>query len=220
MVGQEDEGGVDRGLGHGARRRGEARGEARRDGGVPVAVVGGVRADRGDQRGRRTACRPRHGRRPQVGAERVVGAGHHQRPAHAVEGLDERAGAEVGRVPVAALLGFDPPEELGDLLEAGALCQLGRALPPVQRPELLVELGHGGGDGGEPGRGLPAAPAPRGQDLDVGQVEQAAPGSGVAVRLQQAAADVGVKGRHLDAEAAGRLLGGEHAFHPVDFILT
>jgi len=182
-------------------------------------VVGGTFPDRGDQRGSRASCRVRHCRRPQVGTEGIGRAAHHQGPAHAVKGVDERAGPEVGRAPV-GVWGPGLPQELGDVLEAGPGGQLGGALPAVKRPELLVELGHGCRDGGEPGRGLPAAPAPDGQRLDVGQVEQAAPGAGVAVGLEQAAADVGVEGRHLDPEAAGRLLGGEHAFHRVEFILT
>ena len=213
VVGQQDEGRVDRLDRHGARRGGEARREPCGDGCVAVPVARAV-TDSVDQRGRRPPGGPGHGRRPQIGAETVGGAAQHQRPAHAVEGVNERAAPEVGRVPVALVLGPGLPEELGHVLEARSCRQLRRALPAVERTELLVELGHGRRDRREPRRGLAAAPAPRRQRLDVGKVEQAAPGVGVAVRLEEPAADVGIERRHLDPETAGRLLGREHSFHP------
>ena len=83
----------------------------------------------------------------------------------------------------------------------------------VDRAELLVELRHRCGDGGETGGRLATAAAARRQPLDLVQVEEAAAPDRVRMRLQQSPADVGVQRRHLDPEAAGRLLGREHAFH-------
>ena len=92
--------------------------------------------------------------------------------------------------------------------------------PAVDRAELLVELGHRGRDGGQAGGGLAPAPAAHHQPLDVVEVEEAPPPGRVRVRHEQAAADVGVEGRHLDPETAGRLLGGQHAVHPCHLTLT
>ena len=81
-----------------------------------------------------------------------------------------------------------------------------------KRVPLLMEPGHRGGDGGEPGGGT-ALPPPGGQRLDLAQVEEAAPGSRVPLRLEQAAADVGVERRDLDPETPGGLLCRQHAVH-------
>ncbi len=83
----------------------------------------------------------------------------------------------------------------------------------------MVEPGDRGGDRGQPG-GPAALAAPGGERLDLGQVEEAAPGGRVPLRLEQAAADVGVEGRDLDPEAPSGLLGGEHAVHVDDSTLT
>jgi hypothetical protein len=216
VVRQEDEGGVDGGgRDHGRGR--EAGGEARRDGRAGAfAGCGGLPDDVGEC-GRAAARRARGGRGAQVGAEGVGGPAHDQRPAHAVERAGERAGAEVGRGPVTAIR---LPQELGHLFERRAGGQVGGEPAAVDGAELLVELGDARCDGGEPGRCLAAAPAACGEALDVGQVEEAAAPDRVAVGFEQAAADVGVQRRGLDAKPAGRLLGREHAVHPWQSTLT
>ena len=196
----------------------EARREPGRDGGAGVAAGRG-RPHRVGQRGGGATGGAGDCGGSQVGPERVGGPAHHEGPAHAVQRLAESAGTEVGRRPVATgTLG--PPQELGHLLEARARRQIGGQAAAVDGAELLVELGHARGDGGEPGGRLAAAPTAGRQSLDLCQVEEAPAPPRVPVRLEEAAAHVGVQRGHLDAETAGRLLGGQHPVHLRQLTLT
>ena len=210
MVRHEDEGCVDGGRRHRRSHRCKAGGEPRRDGGTRVLPRRRRPHDVG-QRGRGAAGGAGDRGGTEIGTEGIGGPAHDQRPAHALERGGHRARPEVGCAPVPRFLGL--PQELGDLFEAGRRRQVGGGPATVDRAELLVELRHCGRDGGQPGRRLAPTPAARRQPLDLVQVEEAAPPGRVRMRLQQAPADVGVERRHLDPEAAGCLLGGQHALH-------
>ena len=127
-------------------------------------------------------------------------------------------GPRSGAVQSPAFLGL--PEELGHLFEAARQRQLGGGPAAVDRAALLVELRHRGSDGGQAGSRLTTAPAPRRQTLDLAEIEEAAAPGGVRMGIEQAAADVGVQRRHLDPEAAGGLLRGQHAVHQHHLTLT
>ena len=172
------------------RTRAALTAEAARNAGRSPQPVGQPRRDRcgavsaGRRRypphrpGRRRRALPSgsHGVRPQVRSERIGGPTHHQGPAHPLERVVEGAVAEVRGRPVT--VGIRLPEKCGDLLDGHVRGQRGCRTTPVERTLVEAELGHAGGDGGQPALGLTATPAAGGEALDVGDVEEAAPAGG------------------------------------------
>ena len=165
VVGQKHEGRVHRCFGQGRCRPRQAPGEPGRDACGLVLTRRG-RTDHLDQRRRRPSGRARHRVRPPIRAQRIVRTADHQGPAHAVERGQERTGTEIGCQPVATTSVDDAaldglPQQLRHVLEAPHPRQLGSQPSPVERAELLVELGHTGRDGGHPGGRLAPTPAAR-----------------------------------------------------------
>jgi hypothetical protein len=106
------------------------------------------------------------------------------------------------------------PQEFGDVLEGLGGGQADGVQAAEAQP-VAGDLGDGrlDRDVGDAGRAAGAA-AP-GQPLDLLGVEQAAPAVRGTVPAQDAAADVGVQRRGLDAEPLGGLEGGQELGHAV-----
>ena len=104
------------------------------------------------------------------------------------------------------------PEQGGDLLVAGPGGHAGRPLAAVGGP-VVPQLRDAGGDRGEAGLHLPAAPGAAGERFDLVEVEQAAFPVLGPLRGEQTSADVGVEGRQLHPQAPRRLLALEQLAH-------
>gem|GEM_PF-4524447 len=237
MVCHQHQGGIDASNQALGRRRAQFGGQALRHRSGAIRTVGQHQRHACCRRGwkhvhhrcHHPSSRAGHGIGAQVGAQWVMGTGHHHRPAHHVRCSHvgsvtqgerfpppSRSFSRPGRWtfpgPRRPVIRVGIPQSLGHLFERHGGGQFDSSHPPVGRA-VVAELGDGGGHRGQSGLDSLCGAGPKGQPLDVVHVEEAPAAVRRRVGREQPPAHVGVERGDLDPETTGCLITFEHPSH-------